>query len=101
MKQFSEQQVDDIIKLKFGRLVTSLNHTSYISNRILGKLFKVSGERIRQLYLARFKKYQQQDLASFLREQQDSSIAKRKNFGLRFLKKHEIAWLTNGNTLRQ
>ena len=44
--------MDDIIKLKFGKLVTSLNHTSYISNRILGKLFKVSGTQIRRLYLA-------------------------------------------------
>ena len=43
MKEFTDQQVQDIIKLKFGGLVTSANHTSYISNKILGKLYRVSG----------------------------------------------------------
>lgn len=43
MKHFSEQQVDDIIKLKFGSLVTEHGHKSYICNKILGKLFKISG----------------------------------------------------------
>ena len=52
MKQFSEQQVDDIIKLKFGKLVDAPGHTSYVSNKILGKIFGVSGSQIRRLYLA-------------------------------------------------
>ena len=48
--------VDDIIKLKFGELVEDPNHTSYVSNWILGKLFKMSNEMIRQLILKRFDK---------------------------------------------
>ena len=40
--QITEQQVDDLIKLKFGRLVTSENNKQYISNAILGKIFGVS-----------------------------------------------------------
>ena len=51
MKEFSEQQVDDIIKLKFGKMVTSHHNRSFISNKLLGKLFKCSEEKIRQLYL--------------------------------------------------
>ena len=43
MKLFTEQQIDDIIELKFGKLVTTPKHTSYVSNRVLGKLFGVSG----------------------------------------------------------
>ena len=43
MKQISEQQVDDIIKLKFGDLVTEIGHTSYVSDKLLGQLYKVSG----------------------------------------------------------
>ena len=42
MKQFSEQQVDDLIKLKFGQLVTEYGHTSYASDLVLGKVFGVS-----------------------------------------------------------
>jgi hypothetical protein len=43
MKVFTEEQVDDILKLKFGAVVTSYPSTSYISNHVLGKIFGVSG----------------------------------------------------------
>ena len=56
MKEFSEQQVDDIIKLKFGKLISELGHRQYVSNRVLGKIFGVSGSQIRKLYRARFDK---------------------------------------------
>ena len=62
MKQFTNEQVDDIIKLKFGSLVVAENSKSYVSNKILGKLFKVSGSKIRRLYLERFDKLQVQQL---------------------------------------
>ena len=42
MKLFTEQQVDDLIKLKFGELVTTAVNTSYVSNWRLGKIFGVS-----------------------------------------------------------
>ena len=54
MKIFTEQQVDDILKLKFGAVVTSYPSTSYVSNRVLGQIFGVSGSLIRKLYLQRF-----------------------------------------------
>ena len=44
MKVITEQQVDDIIKLKFGGLVEEAGHPSYVSNRVLGKIFKMSNE---------------------------------------------------------
>ena len=42
VKKLSEQQVDDLIKLKFGKLVTSADHKQYASNATLGKIFGVS-----------------------------------------------------------
>ena len=62
MKEFSEQQVDDIIKLKFGKLVTEPGHKQYVANRILGQIFGVSASRIRRLYLARFEKVRAHNL---------------------------------------
>ena len=64
MKTYSEQQVDDMIKLKFGQLVTTPHHRSYASNKLLGKLFGCSGSKIRQLYMAKFEtiKMKQQPL---------------------------------------
>ena len=46
MKEFTEQQVNDLIRLKYGRLVDSPSNTSYVSNRVLGKIFKVSSTKI-------------------------------------------------------
>ena len=54
MKEFTDNQIDDILKLKFGKIVTSSDHTSYVSNRILGKIFGLSAEKIRLLYISRF-----------------------------------------------
>jgi len=47
MKHFTKEQVDDMIKLKFGQLVTSANNTSYVPNRVLGQLFGCSGSMVR------------------------------------------------------
>ena len=47
MKHYSEQQVKDMIKLKFGKDVEDHHHLSYVSNRLLGKLFGCSGSKIR------------------------------------------------------
>ena len=55
VKQFTEQQVDDLIKLKFGRLVTSAKNVQYVSNATLGKIFGISASKVRQLYANRFK----------------------------------------------
>ena len=54
VKQLSEKQVDDIIKMKYGSLVTSTQHIQYVSNATLGKIFGVSATKIRELYMARF-----------------------------------------------
>ena len=64
MKTYSEQQVEDMIKLKFGQLVSTPHHRSFVSNKLLGKIFGCSGCKIRQLYMARFEaiKMRQQPL---------------------------------------
>ena len=47
MKHFTEQQVQDIVKLKFGGLVDDHMRTQYASNKLLGQIFGVSGSKIR------------------------------------------------------
>ena len=51
MKHFTEEQVDTIIKLKWGSLVSDASGSTLTSNSALGKVFKVSAEKIRQLYM--------------------------------------------------
>ena len=48
-------QVNNMLKLKYGRLVSEANHTTYVSNATLGKVFGCSGSKVRQLCLRRFK----------------------------------------------
>ena len=62
MKEFTAQQVEDIIKLKFGKLVTSVDNPSFVSNRVLGQIYGDSGQKIRELYLSRFDKDRQKSL---------------------------------------
>ena len=44
-----------MIKLKFGKEVANHHHLSFVSNKVLGKLFGCSGSKIRQLYMTHFR----------------------------------------------
>ena len=59
MKQFTEEQIDTIIRLKWGQLVTEGSGPTFTSNAALGKVFKVSSSTIRRLYIGRFEKIAQ------------------------------------------
>ena len=51
-------QFDAIIKLRYGQLVTDANHTSFVTYDKLGRLFKCSPSKIRQLIQTRFEQCQ-------------------------------------------
>ena len=101
MKHYSEQMVSDMIKLKFGKEVEDPFHPSFVSNRLLGKLFGCSGSRMRQLYLARFATIKLRNQPFLNRLRSHGPVVERTYYGYRFLKAHEIAWLTCTNTLRR
>ena len=101
MKEYSELQVDAMIKLRYGSLVTDPDHPSFASFKLLGQLFKCSGALVRQLLFARFEKLRRQNLPLIEKLRQSSSERPRQTFGLRFLKQHEIEWLTSELTLRR
>ena len=54
MKQFTEQMVDDILKLKHGMVVAEPGHIAYASNKTLAKIFKVSEYKIAGLLRVRY-----------------------------------------------
>ena len=100
MKTFTDAQVDDIILLKFGRLVTELQHRSYVSDCYLGKIFKVSATQIRRLYTNRFEKIRVSKLTLLQQMLLAAKQEPRKIYGMRFLKPHQITWLTSARTLK-
>ena len=101
MKLFTAQQVTDIIKLKFGTYVEDAHHPIYTSNKALGKLYGVSSSRIRQLYQTRFEEIKNKKMPLMQRLQQKQKEVPRQTFGLRFLKSHEIDWVTSSSTLKK
>ena len=56
MKKISEKTIDDIMKLKFGKIVDQPGHTAFLSNKTLGKVFKMSEHKIASLLRVRFAK---------------------------------------------
>ena len=76
MKKVSEEQVDDMLKLKFGRVVEETGHTAYVSNKTLGKVFKMSEHKIAGLLRVRFAKqrYKKLSLMQKLRQPAKSDI---------------------------
>ena len=101
VKKLSEQQVDDLIKLKFGKLVTSADHKQYASNATLGKIFGVSASQVWRLYTRRFQDIADRQLPLLLQFEKQMQRSKRQRWGLRFLRAHEISWLVDSRTLRQ
>ena len=95
MKELTKEQVNDIVKLKWGQLVESATGPTYTSNKALGKLYGVSASKIRQLYRAHFEEINKKKQPLMQRLQQAQSEVPRKNYGVRFLKNHEIDWLTS------
>ena len=61
-----------MIKLKFGKLVANANHISYVSNNVLGKIFGISGSKVRQLYKSYFDKIRRKDQSLLERLQQSA-----------------------------
>ena len=56
MKKLSEDQVDDLFKLKFGKIVQETGHRAYISNKVLGKIFKLSEGQVAHHIRVRFQR---------------------------------------------
>ena len=51
MREFTEREIDDILLLKYRKIVNDGNHVAYQSNATIGKIFGVSSNKIRQLCL--------------------------------------------------
>lgn len=43
MKQYSDEQIDAMVRLRYGQLVTNANNTAFVSYKILGEIFGCSG----------------------------------------------------------
>ena len=91
VKHYTDAQVDSMIKMKFGSLVDSNHNISYVSNARLGKLFKCSASKIRQLYMRRF-----DDLRG---QQSQKHHVVRQRYGLRYITQESQDHIIDRETL--
>ena len=99
MKHFNEEHVEAMIKLRYGGLVDSYEAPSYVPFWKLGKLFKCSGTLVRKLVQAKFARDARSKLPLIEQMKQTREANRRERYGYRFLKAHEVQWLTEKKTL--
>ena len=56
MKLFSDQQVDDMVKLRFGKDVKDPGQPTLTTYKAIGKVFGISSCQARKLILSQFEK---------------------------------------------
>ena len=54
LRDITTDQVDEMIMIKWGKPVTNSNHTAFVSNSIIGKIYGIDGSSVRRLYKKRF-----------------------------------------------
>ena len=86
MKTFTPEQVDDMIKLRYGSMVDHIDAKSYTSYVAIGKIFGCSNEHVKQLMLKKFEqdKLKQLPLIDQMRRQKEK--LDRQRWGYRYLK---------------
>ena len=90
-KEFTAEQVDAMIRLKFGQLVVSNFNTAYTTDAKLAKLFKVSATKIRSLMQARFAKLREEKVTSAPR--------RRQRYGIKFVSEAMNDYIVSETTL--
>ncbi len=100
-KAITGYEVDALICIKWGRLVTTPNHVARLSNARIGKLLGMSGGTVRKLYLARMVElYPLKNVQRPLNSMAPMTKL-RKRYGLKHLSEEHQAYLTSPDTLRQ
>ena len=89
-----------MIRIRYGGLVTSARQTSYASFKTLAKIFGVSISQARRACHTHFEQERQKLLPLIQQMQLAKEKSERKRRGFRFLKPHEIEWMTCRQTLR-
>ena len=49
--QFKEEEIDQMIALKWHRHVENPHYPAYVSNAVIGKVFGIDGSSVRRLYM--------------------------------------------------
>ena len=88
-----------MIKLKWGRLVTEPINPAFLSNSVIGKLYKIDGSSVRRLYLKRFQQLRVADPQEVNRSSVSDRPPARQRYGYRFLSQEHIDFLTDQQTL--
>lgn len=101
VKQISQEEVDQMIILKWHRLVESPDHLSFVPYATIGKVYGISGTSVRQLVLQRFKQMASERMLTRKQKLRQQQLPVRKRYGLRFLTAEHVDFLKAPETLQQ
>ena len=60
--KITNEDVDNMIFIKWGKSVSSSNNPSFVSNAVIGKIFGIDGSSVRRLYMKRFEQLKEQGI---------------------------------------
>ena len=58
----TNEDVDNMILIKWGKPVSSSNNPAFVSNAVIGKIFGIDGSSVRRLYMKRFEQLKEQGI---------------------------------------
>ena len=60
--KITNEDVDNMIFIKWGKTVLSSNNPAFVSNAVIGKIFGIDGSSVRRLYMKRFEQLKEQGI---------------------------------------
>ena len=89
-----------MIILKWRKLVDSLDHPSFVSYSVIGKVFGIDGSSVRRLIIKRFDEMKKEKMMTRKKKQDLKALPIRKRYGMRFLSAEHIEYLLDPDTLQ-
>ena len=60
--KITNEDVDNMIFIKWGKSVSSSNNPAFVSNAVIGKIFGIDGSSVRRLYMKRFEQLKEKSI---------------------------------------
>ena len=90
-----------MILLKWHKRVTSPNHPSYVSYKVIGSIYGIDGSSVRRLILKRFGQLAAQVIQTRKQQKLASVIPLIKRYGYRFLSPEHLQFLCDPKVLTE
>ena len=89
-----------MIILKWRKLVDSVDHPSFVSYSVIGKIFGIDGSSVRRLIIKRFNEMKKEKMMTRKKKKELETIPIKIRYGMRYLSAEHTAFLLSPDTLK-